>query len=337
MLSLPPASARCRPEARQRLANLKEIAAFEDKAPAGHRLASNSARRALDILGDRWTLMILHIAFKRVRRFDEFRARIGIARSLLTDRLRRMEAAGLLHRRRYQERPPRDEYCLTDMGVDLFGAALMIIRWEKRWFPDEHVDVHSLRHSCGKVFLPELRCATCDEEVIARDVTAEDGPGAGFEPPQRARAQRRSIIERGELDPHQRMLERAIDVLGDRWTAQTIASAFIGIRRFGGFEADLGVAPNILTDRLARLVDLGVFDRRLYQSKPDRFEYRLTPEGLDLFPLIVALIRWGDRWLAGDAGPPQLLRHTPCGTVLTTRTTCDQCGGTVTPGSTRIG
>jgi len=301
-----------------------------------HRLASNSARRALDILGDRWTLMILHLAFKRVRRFDEFRARIGIARSLLTDRLRRLETAGVIRRERYQDRPPRDEYRLTEMGLDLFGASLMIIRWEKRWFPDDRVDVHGLRHDCGNVFLPELRCGACGEEVTARDVLAEDGPGAGFEPPQRARAQRRSIIERGDLDSHQRMLERAIEVLGDRWTAQIIASAFIGIRRFSEFEIDLGVAPNILTDRLGRLVDLGVFMRKMYSKKPERFEYRLTPVGLDLFPLIIELIRWGDRWLAGKAGPPQILRHRQCSAMLEPLICCDQCGMTVTPRSTEI-
>lgn len=77
---------------------------------SGHRLTSNSARRALDLLGDRWTLMILHLAFKGVRRFDDFRAQIGVARSLLTDRLRRMEASGIIRRERYQERPPREEY-----------------------------------------------------------------------------------------------------------------------------------------------------------------------------------------------------------------------------------
>lgn len=300
----------------------------------GHRLASNSARRALDILGDRWTLMLLHLAFVRVRRFDDFQTRTGIARSLLTDRLRRLEAAGVMRRERYQERPPRDEYRLTPMGLDLFGASLMIIRWERRWFPDPQVIVHRLKHSCGKIFLPELRCSTCHEQVTARDVTAEDGPGAGFEPPQKPRAQRRSIVERGELDPHQKMLERAIEVLGDRWTAQAIASAFTGIRRFNALQADLGVAPNILSERLARLVDLGVLEKRRYQDKPERFEYVLTEEGRDLFPLILELIRWGDRWLAGDAGPPQIIRHRPCGAVLVPTITCDQCGEVVTAAST---
>ncbi|WP_326523672.1 winged helix-turn-helix transcriptional regulator [Sphingomonas sp.] len=302
----------------------------------GHRLASNSARRALDILGDRWTLMILYLAFTRVRRFDEFQARIGLARSLLTDRLRRLEASGVLRRQRYQERPPRDEYRLTEMGTDLFGAALMIIRWEKRWFPDPQVGAHRIRHNCGREFTPELRCACCGEQVAARDVSAADGPGAGLEPPARPRAQRRSTVERGELAPEEKMLERAIEVLGDRWTAQTIASAFTGKRRFNALQAELGVAPNILSERLARLVDLGVLDRRRYQERPERFEYALTPEGLDLFPLILELIRWGDRWLAGTAGPPQIITHRPCGNRLEPRITCDQCGEAVTVLSTRF-
>lgn len=304
---------------------------------AAHRLASNSARRALDILGDRWTLMILHLAFVRVRRFDDFQARIGLARSLLTDRLRRLEAAGVMRRERYQERPPRDEYRLTDMGLDLFGASLMIIRWEKRWFYDPQVIAHRIRHSCGKEFTPELRCAACGEVVTARDVSAVDGPGAGLEPPGKPRAQRRSIVERGDLDPHQKMLERAIEVLGDRWTAQTIASTFTGKRRFNALQAELGVAPNILSERLARLVDLGVLEKRRYQDKPERFEYALTPEGLDLFPLIIELIRWGDRWLAGEAGPPQILTHRGCGAPLVPRITCDQCGEDVTVTTTTFG
>jgi DNA-binding HxlR family transcriptional regulator len=299
-----------------------------------HQFPSNSARRALDVLGDRWTLMILYLAFGGVKRFEGFQGRIGIARSLLTNRLGRLVDAGVFRRAQYQERPPRYEYRLTPMGVDLFGASLMIIRWEKRWFPDPEAPIHSLRHECGHVFTPELRCASCDGEVVPRDVFATEGPGAGLEPPQAPRAQRRSSVERGKLDPHEKMLERALEVLGDRWIAQTIASAFSGTRRFGEFEEQLGVAPNILSERLARLVALRILERSRYQEKPERFEYRLTAEGRDLFPLIVELIRWGDRWLAGDKGPPQILTHRPCGQVLRPRITCDQCHAEVTVTST---
>lgn len=299
-----------------------------------HQLPSNSARRALDVLGDKWTLMILFLAFRRVRRFEGFQKHAAMARSLLTNRLGRLVDAGVLDRHQYSLKPPRFEYRLTPMGIDLFGASLMIIRWEKRWFPDPEAPVHRLRHRCGHVFTPELRCTCCDAEVVARDVSAVDGPGAGLEPPQPPRAQRRSIVGRGEVDPNRKMLERALEVLGDRWTAQTIASAFAGIRRFGAFQSELGVAPNILSERLTRLVDLGILDRQRYQEKPERFEYRLTAEGRDLFPLIVELIRWGDRWLAGDAGPPQILTHKPCGSTLVPRITCDQCHEVVTVTST---
>jgi DNA-binding HxlR family transcriptional regulator len=273
--------------------------------------------------------MILFLAFQRVRRFDEFQSRIGLARSLLTDRLRRLQAAGILEKVRYQERPARDEYRLTEMGLDLYSVALTIIRWEKRWFYDPANPSHRLRHSCGKAFTPELRCGACGEEVSPRDVYVRDGPGAGLEPSLPPRAQRRSIVPADELNQGNPMLDRAFQVLGDRWTSHVIAAAFMGRRRFNDFQAALGIATNILADRLARLVDLGVLRRELYQARPDRWEYRLTEEGRDLYPLIVELTRWGDRWLAGAAGPPLITCHRPCGRVLQPRLACDQCGRTV--------
>ncbi|HWW57626.1 MAG TPA: helix-turn-helix domain-containing protein [Sphingopyxis sp.] len=302
----------------------------------GHQLPSNSARRALDILGDRWTLMILFHAFRGRRRFETFQSRTGMARSLLTGRLSRLVDAGVLQREQYQGRPPRYEYRLTAMGVDLFGASLMIIRWEKIWFPDVETAAHRLHHKCGHLITPELRCEACGEIVTARTIQVADGPGAGLEPPQPPRVQRRSTVLRDAIDPDRQMLERAMEVLGDRWTAHVIASAFTGVRKFGEFESELGVAPNILSERLNRLVDLGVLDRRLYQEKPERFEYRLTAKGIDLFPLIVELISWGDRWLDGGKGPPQILTHSSCGHRLVPMITCDHCHEVVTVTSTRL-
>ena len=287
---------------------------------------ANSATRALDILGDRWILMILYLAFQGVRRFDDFQGRIGIARSLLIDRLRRLQAAGVLKKTRYQARPVREDYSLTEMGVDLYSLALMIIRWEKTWFFDPANPVHQLRHSCGKAFMPQFRCGHCGQRVGPRDVRVEDGPGAGLEPGLPPRAHRRSIVPAGALNQGDPMLDRAFQVLGDRWTAHVIASAFLGRRRFNQFQDALGVAPNILSDRLARLVEMGVLTRRLYQQRPDRWEYRLTDEGRDLYPLIAELNRWGDRWLSGEKGAPLITYHLACDHRLEGRITCDQCG-----------
>jgi DNA-binding HxlR family transcriptional regulator len=308
-----------------------------DPAAPTQLVQANSATRALNILGDRWTLMILYLAFQRVRRFDEFQSRIGLARSLLIDRLRRMVAAGILRKERYLERPLREEYRLTKMGLDLHSLALMIIRWEKRWFFDPANPAHRIRHSCGKEFSPEFRCGHCGELVSPRDVYAVAGPGAAFEPSPPPRAQRRSIVPSGSLNNGDPMLDRAFQVLGDRWTSHVIASAFLGRRRFNDFQNALGVAPNILSDRLSRLTEMGVLRRELYQERPERWEYRLTDAGRDLYPLIAELNRWGDRWLATEAGPPLITHHRPCNHVLEPRITCDQCHEPVTAFNVTMG
>ena len=105
----------------------------------------------------------------------------------------------------------------------------------------------------------------------------------------------------------------------------------MGRRRFGDFLTALGVAPNVLADRLSRLVELGVLHKELYQQRPDRWEYRLTDQGRDLYPLIAELNRWGDKWLDGGRGPPLITYHRPCGHVLEPKITCDQCHQEVAP------
>src|SRR5688500_9730788 len=83
---------------------------------------------------------------------------------------------------------------------------------------------------------------------------------------------------------------RALEVLGDRWTLLVVRDAFLGVRRFDDFQRSLGIARNVLADRLGRLVDEGVLERRRYQERPERFEYRLTPKGLDLLPVTMSLM-----------------------------------------------
>ena len=297
---------------------------------------ASSAARALNLIGDRWTLLTLYAAFMGQTRFDGFIALTGMARSLLVDRLGRLEAAGVLAKRPYQDRPVRHGYHLTAMGADLYDAALMILRWETRWHYDPASPSHRIEHiACGKPLVAELVCQACQRPVRAQDVELVPGPGAGLEPAPRARLQRRSTA--GSAAPLAPMLERSIAVLGDRWTAHLLAAAFYGRRRFKDLQVELGVATNILADRLARLVALGMLERRLYQSRPERWEYRLTDEARDLFPLIAALMAWGDRWLAGKAGPPEVLIHKPCGQRLAMSVRCGACHEIVDAHSTRLG
>jgi DNA-binding HxlR family transcriptional regulator len=118
--------------------------------------------------------------------------------------------------------------------------------------------------------------------------------------------------------------------VGDRWTLLILRDLFRGVRRFERLHQDLGIARNLLTDRLQRLVDLEIVHRVPYQDRPVRHEYHLTTKGADLSPALVALMHWGDRWYAVD-GPPTLLVHDACGTPLDQAVSCPACHEPVRP------
>ena len=124
---------------------------------------------------------------------------------------------------------------------------------------------------------------------------------------------------------------RTLEVIGDRWTMLVVRDAFLGVRRFDEFQRSLGVARNVLTDRLARLVADGILQRRRYQERPERFEYSLTPAGLDLWPVLIGLLTWGDKHRPEEAGPPRLMWHRGCGGAITARATCAACGEPLPP------
>jgi DNA-binding HxlR family transcriptional regulator len=111
---------------------------------------------------------------------------------------------------------------------------------------------------------------------------------------------------------------RTVEVLGDRWTVLVLRDVFNGVRRFDDLQRHLGVARDVLTKRLAALVADGVLDRVPYRDPGSRtrYEYRLTPAGRELRPVLIALIEWGDRHRAGPQGPPLEVVHTECGTPV---------------------
>src|SRR5262249_13191289 len=106
---------------------------------------------------------------------------------------------------------------------------------------------------------------------------------------------------------------RTMDMLGDPWTVLVLREAFYGIRRFDDFQQQLGIARNTLSDRLRRLVDEGLLEKRPYQSELTWYEYVLTDKGADFWSVLLAMTSWGDRWLADETGPPITLHHTACG------------------------
>lgn len=128
------------------------------------------------------------------------------------------------------------------------------------------------------------------------------------------------------LDREDCSLARALAVLGDRWTLLVLRDAFTGVRRFEEFEASLGIARRVLSERLALLVKEDVLRKVAYQERPTRYEYRLTEKGLALYPAIISLVHWGDRFYAGAEGPPVIHAHTRCGHDFRPVLTCSECG-----------
>jgi DNA-binding HxlR family transcriptional regulator len=118
---------------------------------------------------------------------------------------------------------------------------------------------------------------------------------------------------------------RTVAVIGDRWTLMILRDCFLGVRRFEDFQTRLGISRTIVADRLKALVDEGVLRKEAYQDRPVRFEYRLTQKGLDLYPVLMAVVHFGDRHYAGAAGPPLLHRHKPCGCDFHPVLTCSEC------------
>ena len=129
---------------------------------------------------------------------------------------------------------------------------------------------------------------------------------------------------------------RALEVIGERWTILILRDAFLGIRRFDDFQRSLGIARNVLNARLQRLIEAGVLERRLYQERPDRHEYFLTEKGLDLWPVLVALIGWGDRHCAGPEGPPAVIVHEDCGGRVNDRRICERCDAELGPRDAKL-
>jgi DNA-binding HxlR family transcriptional regulator len=142
-------------------------------------------------------------------------------------------------------------------------------------------------------------------------------------------------MQPGANGPAACSIARALTVVGERWTLAIAREAFAGANRFDDFRKRLGIARNILSARLRSLVEHGVLERRAYQQSPPRFEYRLTPMGNDLYPVLVSLLGWGDRWLAGDEGAPLTLTHRPCGHAAEPELTCGHCGDALRPEDVR--
>jgi DNA-binding HxlR family transcriptional regulator len=130
-------------------------------------------------------------------------------------------------------------------------------------------------------------------------------------------------------------IARTVSIVGDAWTLLLLREVFLRSRRFEDFQAHTGMSPHLLSVRLSKLVSHGILDRVVYQKRPLRYEYRPTAKGLELYPIVLALTYWGDRWTSGRKGPPTRLVHKTCGRPMYAVPTCSECGERIRPQEVR--
>ena len=121
-------------------------------------------------------------------------------------------------------------------------------------------------------------------------------------------------------------IARSLAVAGEPWSPLVLRDVWVGINRFDDMQRDLGISRKVLAERLKHLVEAGMLERRRYSERPARDEYVLTDKGSGFVDVLMAMAEWGDRWTAGDAGPPVLRRHRTCGQITHVELRCSVCG-----------
>lgn len=289
-------------------------------------ILNSPVARALAVVGDRWTCLILRDAFLGIRRFEDFRRRSGAARGTLTSRLKSLVENGILYRSPYQDSPTRHEYRLTEKGLKLYPFILAVWDWETRWSLESHIPP-ALTHSlCGRNMRPRFQCSECHQVIQMKEVAFKRGRIKSHAARIPARSQRRSKSSDVFVEGVDRHFFHVLDIMGDRWTGMVLAALYFGLKRFDEIADALGIATNILADRLKLLVSVEVLNRTPYQEKPLRHEYRLTEKGAALYNNTLQMHEWANHCLLENEEPPLILSHKPCGAILQSEVACSECG-----------
>jgi DNA-binding HxlR family transcriptional regulator len=276
-------------------------------------------------------MLILRDVFLGLHRFNEFFANSQLSRGTLTTRLESLVDNEVLHKTPYLQKPLRYEYRLTSKGKALYAWALMIWQWESDW--SNKVEVGLPTNLCHRkngmhALMPECVCRYCKGVINAANVKVVPLPSEALEIDfkrlhRSLGKQRKMELKRNHNKDHS--LGHVTDIIGDRWNNLIIGSGFLGLKKFEEFEIQLGIATNVLAARLKSLTRFGVLDRKQYQSKPPRYEYRLSLKGKALYGQTMALRQWVLDYFPPVDNQTQLV-HIECGQNLETDVICTSCG-----------
>jgi DNA-binding HxlR family transcriptional regulator len=286
--------------------------------------------QAVLAIADQWTLLILQRAFLLgTRRFADWRDQLGMSESVLAARLKELVEQGLLQPRPYRDvRRTRTEYLLTVKALETWSILVAIWSWERNWVAHREPLPELLHKTCGHRAEIDLACRACHRSpVSARDTETTRGPAATFAHVAVARLHRRTVRPGGADDPLS-YYSQTFEILGDRWSTVVLAAAFLGVSRFAGFEAELGVAPSVLSARLRRFTELGILAMR--PASDGRREYKLDDKGMAFFGVFALLTDWAQRWYVGPPGTELHIVHRECCQPFHPVLRCRSCGEQLT-------
>lgn len=286
-----------------------------------------SVARTLDIIEDGWTFLLIREQLFGVHKFEELQNNLRISRATLTARLKRLVEEGIFKKTPYSAGGTRYEYRFTRKGAELYPVMLALLKWGDDWLlgKNETPPVALFHKKCGHWITPRIVCSACNEDIQVQDATYTDGSGAGWSADPVLKQNRKTKKPLGRRLDKGCSVGRSLDIIGDRWTFMVMRETFFGTRKYDDFEKRLGISSNILADRLKKLVEAGLLRKEKYGKTHNRYAYRQTEMGADLYGAYLAMIAWADQWEAGPDGPPLLLHHKNCGKVFSAKVVCSHC------------
>ncbi|GAA0954943.1 helix-turn-helix domain-containing protein [Actinocorallia libanotica] len=286
----------------------------------------NPLSRAIGLLGDEWTLLLLRHALAGSTRYSDFNAQLPISNAVLTNRLDTMVCESLMERRVYQRNPVRSEYLLTVRGRSTWPLLVVIWAWERKWVPEHAYATPPMIHQvCGREMSPLYCCTACKEPVTAADLHTRWGPSGGWSRSVPEVTTRRRSDSRGGGKGPRFFYPDTMAVFGNRWSSAVVGAAFLGAHRFSDFQSLLGIPPSLLAERLASLCDRGILEQVEGEVRPAWKAYRLTGKGLGFFPVVAITVEWAQRWYTSPEGRVLDWTHAACGAPFIGTLACDRC------------
>ena len=298
----------------------------------GNAILNSPVEYALQILGDKSTLLILKSIWLGKRKFEDFISGTGVSRGTLSSRLKFLLDHGIIYKDIYQSGPRRYEYKLSEKGLDTYPIASYLWQWNNQWTENSDIPDELIHTLCGNYLNLSTICQHCNGIIKINDVRFEINKNLKFSKLPTFKT-RRSENPSNNITANIFQIE---DLLGDRWTGLVYAGLLYGLRRFDEFNDALEISTNILANRLKKFLDAGVIEKKIYQHKPARYEYRLTKKGRSGYLTAIHLHFWANKWMLNSKNNPISLIHEPCGKDLSIKTICTSCYEIVEPSKVSV-